>query len=59
MAKNFYALSDAFQATYILENVISNFTDYPSVVEEAKAELAVIKSQEAKTNASIETQGKQ
>ncbi|MGB8704000.1 MAG: tetratricopeptide repeat protein, partial [Gillisia sp.] len=56
MAKNFYALNDAYQATYILDNVIKNFTDYPDVVEEAKAELAKIKAQEAKTNASVETQ---
>lgn len=55
MAKNFYALKDAYQATYILESVISNFADYPEVVNEAKAELSLIKSAEAKTNASVET----
>lgn len=53
MAKNFYALKDAYQATYILDNVIKNFTDYPEVVEEAKAELTKIKAAEAKTNSSI------
>ncbi|MBT8261723.1 MAG: tetratricopeptide repeat protein [Bacteroidia bacterium] len=57
MAKNFYALDDAYQATYILESVITNFTDYPDVVEEAKAELAVIKAAQSKTNASVETGG--
>ena len=55
MAKNFYALGDAYQATYILENVIKNFTQFPDVVQEAKQELARIKAQEAKTNASVET----
>ena len=55
MAKNFYALDDAYQATYILENVIKNFQNYPEVVSEAKAELARIKAQEAKTNSSVET----
>lgn len=55
MAKNFYALKDAFQATYILESVITNFKDYPETVEEAKAELVVIKAAEAKTNSSVET----
>ena len=55
MAKNFYALDDAYQATYILENVIKNFPKYPEVVQEAKAELAKIKDQEAKTNSSVET----
>ncbi|MEZ4875063.1 MAG: tetratricopeptide repeat protein [Flavobacteriaceae bacterium] len=57
MAKNFYALKDAYQATYILESVIKNFTDYPAVVDEAKAELAVIKAAESKTNSSVETNG--
>ena len=33
MAKNFYALKDAYQATYILDNVIKNFKDYPDVVK--------------------------
>jgi hypothetical protein len=55
MAKNFYALDDAYQATYILESVISNFTDYPDVVDEAKAELVVIKAAQSKTNASVNT----
>ncbi|SDH99145.1 tetratricopeptide repeat protein [Winogradskyella thalassocola] len=55
MAKNFYALGDAFQATYILESVISNFQDFTEVVSEAKVELNKIKAEEAKTNSSIET----
>ena len=55
MAKNFYALDDAFQATYILENVISNFPEFDDVVEEAIFELNKIKAEEAKTNSSIET----
>ncbi len=55
MAKNFYALKDAYQATYILESVTKNFTDFPEVVEEARAELAVIKNAESKTNSSVET----
>jgi len=56
MAQNFYGLKDAFQATYILESVISNFSDFPDVVEEAQTELATIKAAEAKTNSSVETQ---
>ncbi|MEH1009101.1 tetratricopeptide repeat protein [Winogradskyella sp. ECml5-4] len=55
MAKNFYALGDAFQATYILESVISNFPDFTDVVTEAQAELNKIKAEEAKTNSSVET----
>lgn len=53
MAGNFYGLKDSFQATYILESIIKNFTAYPDVVEEAQKELATIKSQEAQTNSSI------
>lgn len=55
MAKNFYALKDAYQATFILDNVIQNFKEFPDVVAEAQQELARIKALEAKTNASVET----
>ncbi len=53
MAKNFYALKDSFQATYILENVIENFKDFSDVVAEAQTELNQIKAEESKTNSSI------
>lgn len=53
MAKNFYGLRDSFQATYILDNVIKNFTDFPDVVSEAQTELDRIKNEESKTNSSI------
>ncbi len=53
MAKNFYELEDAYQATYILESVISKFSDYNDVVDEAKVELNKIKKKEAKTNSSV------
>ncbi len=56
MAKNFYALKDAFQATYILESVIENFADFQEIVEEARTELNKIKAEEAKTNASVEAE---
>ena len=56
MAKNFYQLGDAYQATYILESVIKNFTDYPDVVQGAKMELERIKEVESKTNSSIQTE---
>ena len=56
MAKNQYALGDAFQATYILESVIKNFNDFSEVVAEAETELSKIKTEQAKTNASIEAE---
>ena len=54
MAKNFYALKDSFQATYILESVIKNFADYPEINEEAQNLLTVIKTEASKTNTSVE-----
>ena len=53
MADNNYKLNDAYQATYILESVIKNFAQFSDVVEEATAALNKIKTEQAKTNESI------
>jgi len=53
MSKNFYQLDDAFQATYILESILENFTQFPDIIKEAKADLENIKMVEAKNNDSI------
>lgn len=55
MAKNYYALenSDPYQATYILENIIKNFSQFEDVVKDAQKELQKIKANEAKTNTSV------
>lgn len=53
MAKNFYELKDAYQATYILESVIKNFANFKDVTDEAKTELTKIKKKEAETNESV------
>lgn len=53
MAQNFYALEDAYQATYILTSIEENFQDFPEIVKQAKNLLQEIKDKEAKTNASI------
>ena len=53
MAKNFYELEDAYQATYILESIIQKFSDFEDLVEEASSELNRIKAQESKTNSSV------
>jgi len=53
MAKNHYGLKDAYQATYILENIIKNFTQFNDVILDAKKELTNIKNNEAKTNESV------
>ena len=57
MSKNYYALEDAYQATYILESVIANFGDYAQIVADAEGELAIIKSKEAQRNSSIVPEG--
>ncbi len=54
MSNNYFKLNDSFQATAILDSVIENYVEYPDVVTEAKAELAKIKSEEAKRNSSIQ-----
>ena len=56
MAKNFYALGDAYQATYILESVQDNFQEYPKIGSDAAQLLQEIKDKEAETNASIHHQ---
>lgn len=53
MAKNFNKLNDAYQATYILESVIKNFSEFKDVTEEATSELNKIKTEQAKTNESV------
>jgi hypothetical protein len=57
MAKNYYALenNDPYQATYILENIIKNFTQFDDIVNDAKNELKKIKLKESKTNNSVTT----
>ncbi|WP_435137762.1 tetratricopeptide repeat protein [Formosa sp. A9] len=56
MAMNYKELGDAFQATYILESVIENFGSFKDVTAEAQKQLNDIKKEQAKTNASIDTQ---
>lgn len=54
MAKNYHALGDAYQASYILENIVKNFSDqFPDLAEEAQQTLNEIKAEEAKTNSSV------
>jgi hypothetical protein len=57
MALNFDDLGDVFQATYILESVVTNFEQYPEITDEASRELAKIKSREATRNASVKPEG--
>ena len=54
MSKNFYQLGDAFQASFILESVIENFSHMPDIVDNAKNELTKIKRIESEKNSSVE-----
>ena len=53
MAKNYYGLKDAYQATYILKNIIKNFKQFDDIIFEAETELNNIMVKESKTNNSI------
>ncbi|WP_088323284.1 tetratricopeptide repeat protein [Polaribacter tangerinus] len=56
MGKNYYGLKDVYQATFVLENIITNFPQYKDIVKEATEELNAIKKREAKNNNSINTE---
>lgn len=63
MAKNYYALDDAYQANYILELIVKKYSEkFPEIAEKAQKELSLLKAKEAETNSSIdntETQTKE
>lgn len=56
MADNFHKLNDAYQANYILENVVEKTGDYPEIQQKAKKLLQEIKNEAAKTNSSVDSQ---
>ena len=49
MAKNNDGLKDAFQATYILESIIKNYSQFPDLVQEAQTTLDAINLKNKKT----------
>tara|TARA_B100001559_G_C16331034_1_gene543402 strand:- start:355 stop:870 length:516 start_codon:yes stop_codon:yes gene_type:complete len=53
MAKNFHALDDSFQATYILESLIENYSRFEDLTVIAKSLLEEIKQIESQENASL------
>ena len=48
MAENFYAMEDLFQAHFIWQNMIDNFSQFPALVAQAKDRLAATQ-QDAQT----------
>jgi hypothetical protein len=57
LAQNFDRMDDVFQATYILESVVSNFKDFPEITRTAEAELQRIRGRQADSNSSIKPEG--
>ena len=53
MAQNFYALKDAFQATYTLESLIENYDQFPKISKEGQALLNQIKEKQSEQNATL------
>jgi TolA-binding protein len=53
MGKNYYGLKDVYQATFVLENVIKNFSEFEEIIKDAERLLKVIKETEAKINNSV------
>ena len=53
LAKNYYALDDPFQASFVLESVIENFIAFPTVIKEAESLLVTYKAATAKENRSV------
>ena len=53
MAQNFYAVKDAFQATYILESLIENYKQFPEISKTGETLLNQIKEKQAEQNASL------
>ena len=56
MSQNFYQLDDAFQASFIVESIITNFTQFPEIVKQAQLDLVNLKAIESKNNSSIKVE---
>ena len=56
MSQNFYQLDDYFQASFILESILTNFTQFPEIIKQAQLDLENLKSIESKNNSSIKVE---
>ncbi len=54
MAENFYALDDLFQAHFIWQNIVDNFSQYPDLIDQAKNRLAATKQDPVTPNSDDE-----
>ena len=53
LAKNYYALNDAFQAVFVLESIIENFDSFPLIVQEASELIETYRASLSEENRSI------
>ena len=53
LAKNYFALEDSFQASFVLESLIDNFEIFPKITEEAKSLLETYNVKAALENRSV------
>lgn len=53
MGQNYFGLKDVYQATFVLENVLKNFSEFKDIIKEARTVLSVIRDPEAKPNATV------
>lgn len=53
MAENFIKLGDNFQSSYVLENLIKNFNEFPEITSDAKKMLDDVNRKISKKNSSI------
>ena len=50
MGQNYYGLKDVYQATFVLENVLKNFSEFEDIIKEARTTLSDIRESNAKPN---------
>ncbi len=53
LAKNYYALNDAFQAVFVLESIIENFDSFPLIAKEASELIEAYRVSLSEENRSI------
>ncbi len=59
MARNMYAKGDVFNATYILENLIKRFKQYPDITAESQKLLDRIRSEQSQKNSDVQPENQQ
>ena len=58
MALNFDRLEDSFQALFILDSIVDNFQQYPTIVDQAKALKVKLEKQKSEQNEPNQTDAK-